>query len=339
MRLLLALAFALPLGAAAQGDTSPPEVVYASVSPDTVRVEPSANSVTVTVVAVDDVSGLHDVATVWLVGPDNAFFGLPAPVVAESDSGTVYRVTQGFTRESALGDWALDLVTVRDNAGRSTTLRAGDLAALGFDPYYHVTADYRTAALVSFDLPLAEVSTAAGSPTVPFVIAARAGTSPVRSVSVVFERPDGVPRSGSAYEPTSGDRQSGSWEGELRLTSSDPPGTWPVTRVEVRDQAGGRRAVDRDELEALGYPLAVTVTDAPVSTERPPPTAGPCASPNPTLRGRPVDLAPGALVSDVLGRLVAAADRRGRLDTAGLAPGLYTATTDGPDACTFTIAR
>jgi hypothetical protein len=124
--------------AAAQEDTTPPTLVSLSVSPTVVDVSSSAQTVTVTAVITDDLSGVcadgdstctHATSSIRSPSAEQSVL-LGYPVAVSGDTYTLSGTIPQYAEEGIWKDWSIQLT---DKAGNMVVLDEADLLALGIN--------------------------------------------------------------------------------------------------------------------------------------------------------------------------------------------------------------
>ncbi len=251
------------------GDETPPSVAGLTLSPTSVDTSTSAKSVTVSVHATDDLSGISAVQVSLSNG--SRWISAPASLAAGGTrlNGT-WEATLTVPKGSAEGSYALS-VAVIDNIGNHRTYSAHELEVLGFPSALTETGsgDTTPPQLAGASASPASVSTCT-SPASTTIGVQASDNSGVAYVNVSLIGPGGQSRSASATLD-SGSATSGHWSAPLTLPEHAEQGSWSIS-IQMGDTAGNSTYISSAQLSSAGFASAVQQTCA--GDTNPPQIAG-----------------------------------------------------------------
>ncbi len=263
----LALAvLACPPGLRAQ-DTTPPVLVGYSFSPASFDVSHADTTLTGTIQAADNLSGLH-AAVLAFYSPSGAK-RVDCLSSAGSYSGTLtagtFTCAGVFLRYIETGQWQLKFLSITDKAGNTATYTTGQLAAMGFPTALTLvgTSDTAAPALVSYSFSPSTVTLSGAPVTVTGSITATDNLSGLYLAYIAFYSPTGQQRVDCYREPggpDSGSPLNGTYSCSGQFLPGMESGQWRVQFIELRDRVGNARYYTTPELNLMGLPTALTVT-------------------------------------------------------------------------------
>ena len=248
------------------GDTSPPALVSFAASPSQVNVTDGPATVTFTIHATDDASGIKLGGT--------TFVGATSPTGAQTyannfvlASGTttdgVYTGSLSMPATAEPGDWPLALY-MSDQAGHTRYDPSANLQASGFPDHITVQnthGDTSPPALVSFAASPSQVNVTDGPATVTFTIHATDDASGIKLGGTTFvgaTSPTGAQTYANNFVLASGTTTDGVYTGSLSMPATAEPGDWPLA-LYMSDQAGHTRYDPSANLQASGFLNHITV--------------------------------------------------------------------------------
>lgn len=257
-------------------DEAPPALAGFSISPSSVNVVSSSQSVTVSAHITDDLSGVAS-ASVQFESPSgkqvtaNAEFSK----VSGTETDGMYEATVTFNQFIQSGTWKVRGVDLRDNVGNEAVVTAAQLESKGLPAAVTVTstADTQPPALASFAISPSSVNTTAASETVTVTAEITDNLSGFDHGSVVFESPNGkVLTNIASFSRISGSSTSGLYEAKVVFKPYVQGGTWKVSNVNLTDAVGNEANISAAQLEGKAFPTTVKV-ESSEDTE-PPALAG-----------------------------------------------------------------
>ena len=271
------------------GDTHAPQLVALSIAPGSVDTSLAAGSVTVSVHAVDDLSGVSDgvsmaASQVVLRGPSGAHharatLSVDHRTVGDSSNAT-FVVTVPLPRWSEQGVWTVEGVTLVDQVGNHQTLTAPGITFTQTG-----VGDTSAPQIRSFSLSARtiDVRSAAGVMVVQARIVddlSGAADGLVDSASsVVFESPSGRQRMTALFgasQRVGGNSVDGNYSVTATVAAHAEPGVWRMTDAWPIDKAGNVGHLAPGDWAAKAFPSAFSVVSDT------PPDTGPTVPPDPT---------------------------------------------------------
>jgi hypothetical protein len=271
------------------GDTHAPQLVALGISPASVDTSLQSTTITVSVHAVDDLSGVSDgvskaASQVVLRGPSGAHHARATLSIDRRTAGNAldatFVVSVALPRWSEQGTWTVESVSLVDQVGNQQSLTApgvsfvqtgiGDTAAPQFRSFNLSTTnlDVRTvsAAIVLRGRIVDDLSGAADgivdSPT-----------------SVVFTSPSGRQRLTAPFgaaQRLAGNGLDGNYAISTTVPAHAEPGLWTMTDAWPTDAAGNVGHLTATAWDAKSFPNSFTVVSDT------PPDMGPTVPPDPS---------------------------------------------------------
>jgi hypothetical protein len=271
------------------GDTTPPQLVALGITPGTVDTSLQPATISVSVHAVDNLSGLADGVTmaasqVVLRGPSGAHHARATLSVDHRASGDAldanYVVGVTLPRWSEQGQWTVESVTLVDQVGNQASYTAPGITftetGIGDTTVPQMRSFSISAA--SVDVRTAQASIVMRTRIVDDLSGAADGLVDSPS-SVVFKSPSGRQRLTAAFgaaQRVGGTALDGNYAATATIPAHAEPGLWTMTDAWPTDQAGNVGHLTLSDWDAKGFPDAFTVvSDAP-------PDTGPTVPPDPT---------------------------------------------------------
>jgi hypothetical protein len=274
-------------------DTTPPTLVSASFSPSTIDTSAGPQKVTVSLHIVDSQSGVSFYYTTGgfvLVSRGSDGFSELTYSNFSLTSGTaqdgVWQATLTMPQYSG-GNWMLSDVRLYDTATNGITLTSTQLTAMGVDPILadtSVPADSTPPKLTALSFTRSAVNTSASSQNVTITLSASDDISgvyfgPVNSTYVPdilsFQSPSSN-QTVFAYAnnptPVAGTPLAGTWTLTAQWPQYSEEGTWNLDFVQLRDAVGNYAYYTPSQLQALGFPTTIVITQpslAPDGTIKP----------------------------------------------------------------------
>ena len=233
------------------GDTTPPAVAEVGLSPTEVNTEGAAQTVTVTVHATDNLSGVASVGASLSSG--SRVVAGAATLQSGTPTDGTWTVALKLPRYSPQGVWGLSL-RLADKVGNTTSLSTTELESAGQPASITQLglADTTPPEVNGGTVTPGAIDTSAGPATVDVtahVVDSQSGTA---QVFMRFTSKGGKQVSGWATEAQDGGTpQSDDWSAELTFPRYSEEGEWFLS-VEVRDNSGNERTYSAEELASLG---------------------------------------------------------------------------------------
>jgi len=254
-------------------DLTAPVLTGYSFSPLNVNVGGSPVTVSGSITATDNLSGLY-VAYFAFYSPSGQqrvdCYALPGnPSLGTPLNGT-YNCSGSFVPGMETGQWRVQFLELRDRVDNSRYYTTGDLAAMGLPTTVQVTAvtDSSPPVLTGLTLNPLTVNTSSGAAPISGVVqASDTGTGVKQAVVAIFS-----PSGGQRVDCASGVLPAGSLTASLSCSGLFPQnsegGAWEVRFVTLTDQAGNVATIQKSALAQMGLPVVVTVTG---TQNQPPP--------------------------------------------------------------------
>ncbi|HEV2981553.1 MAG TPA: hypothetical protein VGX51_08990, partial [Solirubrobacteraceae bacterium] len=244
-------------------DEAPPALAGFSISPSSVNVVSSSQTVTVSAQITDDLSGVAS-ASVLFESPNGKQVTANAEFtkVSGTETNGTYEATVTFNQLIQSGKWKVRDVNLRDNVGNEANLSAAQLEGKGFPATVNVTsnADTEPPALASLAISPSSVNTTAASETVTVTAEITDNLSGFDHGSVVFESPNGkVITNIASFAKISGSATSGLYEAKVVFKPYVQGGTWKVSNLNLTDAVGNEANLSAAALEGKGFPATVHV--------------------------------------------------------------------------------
>jgi IPT/TIG domain len=257
-------------------DEAPPAIAGFAITPGSVNVASSSQTVTVSAHITDDLSGVAS-ASVQFESPNGkqVTTDVEFTKVSGTETDGMYEATVTFNQFIQSGTWKVRDVDLRDNVGNEAGVSAAQLEAKGLPATVSVTssADTEPPALASFALSASSVNTMTASETVTVTAEITDNLSGFDHGSVVFESPNGkVLTNIAAFTKVSGTATSGIYEAKVVFKPYVQAGAWKVSNVNLTDAVGNEANISAAQLEAKAFPATVKVESA--EDTEPPALAG-----------------------------------------------------------------
>ena len=244
----------------AQEDVTPPTLTGFSFTPDAVDVTSEPATVTFTVNATDDISGLKNC---------RIYFVSPIGVQGEMRDGNFKRgvldgtvtITITIEQYAEAGDWKVDYIRLKDIVHNSHIYWTGELETMGFPTILTVTSveDLAYPTLTGFSFTPDAVDVISGPATVTCIVNATDDISGLNYCRINFISPTGVH---SRFND--GSFEAGILDGTSTVTITIDQyvasGEWKVDYIRLVDIVGNSNDYLTSELETMGFPTTLTVT-------------------------------------------------------------------------------
>jgi len=245
----------------------PPNVLSFDFDPKSVDTSTSFQEITVTARLTDDLSGFSQgyfrFQSPSKIQDIGAWFSSYERTSGNELDGTYERKIT-LPQYSEPGTWRLSSIELRDNVGNWKYISGVELEALGIPIEFEVESvgDTKPPAIASFDFNPKAVDTSTSSREIIVTARLTDDLSGFSQGYFRFESPSKIQDIGvwfSSSERTSGNELDGTYERKITLPQYSEPGTWRLSSVELRDNAGNWKYISGVELEALGIPTEFEV--------------------------------------------------------------------------------
>ncbi|HYM54109.1 MAG TPA: IPT/TIG domain-containing protein, partial [Solirubrobacteraceae bacterium] len=264
---LEALGFPSALTETGAGDTTPPQLSGASVTPASVSTCGSPASTTIGVQASDG-SGVAYV-TAYLTGPGGQSLSAPATLDGGSATSGHWSASLTLPQHAEQGSWSIS-IQAGDTAGNSTYVSSAQLGAAGFASAVQQTCagDTSPPHVAGVTLSPETIDTSAAARSVVVAVHATDDLSGVASLQATLTS-GGQSQSASASLQSGGTALDGTWQATISLPRWSQQGTWQLS-LAATDQVGNTVSLSPSQITALGLPDSIVQTGEGDDT---PPTA------------------------------------------------------------------
>ena len=274
-------------------DTTPPTLTGLTITPSSIDVTSSAQTVQIDLNVTDDLSGVDLSQSPFY----STTLVLASPTVAQLRSlvGSDFQLVSGGTslngtwrasltvpRFVESGTWRVSLLTLKDAVGNTISLSASHLTALGLNPNLAITStpDLVAPSLTSLSITPSTIDTSTSGGTFTIRVGAQDAVSGINpatdrqniGIYALLGPPPGIPPFGYQLSITtlvSGNAQAGGWEIFFGLPQYSQAGSWSIFYLQLRDLAGNVRTYTGAELETAGFSNLLNVTSVPSDTVAP----------------------------------------------------------------------
>jgi hypothetical protein len=262
---LAAMGLPAALSLAGTADLSPPSLASYSFSPAAINISGSPVTVTGSITATDNLSGLY-LAYIAFYSPSGQqrvdCYGTPGDPSSGSPLNGTYSCSGSFDVGAENGQWRVHFIELRDRVDNARYYTTNELAALGFSTTLQVTsvADSAPPALTGLTLsPLSVNTTQSSAPISGVVQASDTGTGVKQAVVALFS-PSGAQR----VDCVTGVLPAGTTNASAPCTGQFPQhsesGAWEVRFVTLTDHAGNTTTLQKSVLQQMGLAVSITVT-------------------------------------------------------------------------------
>jgi hypothetical protein len=253
-------------------DIQAPGLSELKISPASVNVTASAQSVAVTAGITDNLSGVAG-ASVSFTSPSGKQFTALASLskVSGTETSGTWEATVSFPQFIQSGTWKVSTLNLTDNVGNEARLSAAQLEAKALPATVAVTSteDTEAPALAGFAISPSTVNTTTGSQTATATAEITDNLSGFAHGTIVFESPNGKQSTATAsFSRVSGSATSGSYEAQVTFKQWVQSGSWKVANLKLVDAVGNEVNFSAAQLEAKAFAHAVTV-ESTEDTEAP----------------------------------------------------------------------
>lgn len=271
---LAAMGLPTTLSLSGTADLAPPSLVSYSFSPASLTIAGSPVSITGTIAASDDLSGLY-LAYIAFYSPSGQQRVDCHSPPGDPSSGTplngTYACSGTFNPGAETGSWRVQFIELRDRVGNTRYYGTGELQSLGLPTTLQVTAatDSTPPVLIGLSLSPLTLDTSAGAVPVSGVIQAADSGTGLRQAAVALFSPSGSQRVDCVTAVLPAGTLNASVPCSGLFPQHSEAGVWEVRFVQLTDHANNTTTIQKAALQQMGLPVAVTVTGA--AAEPPPP--------------------------------------------------------------------
>jgi hypothetical protein len=261
--------------ATSMADTVAPQVSGFALTPAALDVTQAEDTVTFTVQASDNASGI---AVVWIIvrKPDGSVPGACGTLEPASGSRTdgTWECRFIIPKSAMQGEWTIDGIEVQDRVLNDRRYTSAELTAAGFPTSITVTSaeqDVTAPTLASLSFTPSAVDVTAAAATITFTARFTDAGSGVRAAQLNIQATAGSPTSpqwAECLEMTrdTGSPADGTWSCDVTIPKGAIGGEWQVNRVWAWDVADNLMMLTTADLTDAGQPTSITVTSASADT-------------------------------------------------------------------------
>jgi hypothetical protein len=247
------------------GDAAPPDIKSLSLTPTSIDTSTGAQTITVTAHLTDDFSGVSAAHVQFFnVAGQVAVASLsPADLQSGTSRDGIYTTTMTMRQYSAPGTWYVDVVTINDFAGNTSSQVRSELAARGLSWSFQQAGVGDTTAPVLQSLSWTPTAINTASAAQQITVTARvtddlAGiATPSASIVVSFASPSGQFLTLYLSQRIAGTALDGTYSAALTVPALSESGVWTAS-VEVWDQVGNVHNYFGSDLSSRGFPTTFT---------------------------------------------------------------------------------
>jgi len=271
---LSAMGYPTTLNLTGTSDTAAPVLASYSFSPTSIVVSGSQATLTGSITATDDLSGLY-LAYIAFYSPSGQqrvdCYGTPGDPSSGTPLNGTYNCSAAFAPGAESGQWRVQFVELRDRVDNMRLYSTAELTALGLPTALQVTSvsDASPPALTGLSLSPLSVNTATGAAPINGVVQASDTGTGVKQAVVAMFSPSGARRVDCATGVLSPGTLNASMTCSGLFPQNSEGGVWEVRFVTVTDHAGNTATIQKASLQQMGFPVSVTVTGGGAS--QPPP--------------------------------------------------------------------
>ncbi len=262
---ILLLLFITPYAYAYAQDTTVPELISFEVSPQIVDITDGPGTVTVTMGATDDISGVQNInPSLYLPNGSNSNTG--GSLISGTIQDGVWEATFTVPQYTETGIASINSISFfRDFAGNQTYIPASELIAAGYDIEIEIIddnpSDVTVPELISLDVSPQIVDITDGPATVTVTLGATDDISGVSNINPSLYLPNGS-NSNKGGSLISGTILDGVWEATFTVPQYTQTGTATINSVSFfKDFAGNQTYITAAELIAAGYDIEIEIID------------------------------------------------------------------------------
>ncbi|MCP4599807.1 MAG: peptidoglycan DD-metalloendopeptidase family protein [Proteobacteria bacterium] len=259
-------------------DVTEPALISLSATPESINTSDSDQTVTITFVATDNLSGLTNsicyVSGLVFTSPSgNQTVGANAclfELIAGTENDGTFRTTLTFPQYAEGGLWVPTGMILADDAGNINFLYRDDFINLGIETAIEVISiqDTTAPALQSMQVSPAIVDPSGGSQEVEVVFTATDDLSGITNTTcyvsgLVFTSPSGsqsVTVNACYFELISGTTNDGTFRTTATFPQHAEGGVWLPTQMILSDDVGNIKFLYRQDFVDLGIDASVTVS-------------------------------------------------------------------------------
>ncbi|MSO23705.1 MAG: hypothetical protein EXQ58_10755 [Acidobacteria bacterium] len=271
-------------------DTTPPTLTGLTITPSSIDVTSSAQTVQIDLNVTDDLSGVDLSNTPFyftalvLTSPTGAqqrsLVGSDFQLVSGTRLNGTWRASLTVPRFVESGTWRVSFLILKDAVGNSIFLSNSQLIALGLNPNLAITStsDLVAPTLTSLSFTPSTIDTSTSGQGFTIQVGAQDAVSGINPATNNFQNigiyanfspPPGIPQFSYGLwitTPVSGNAQAGVWQTAIGLPQYSQAGSWSISYLQLRDLAGNVRTYTGAELQTAGFPNLLTVNSNPSDT-------------------------------------------------------------------------
>lgn len=264
---LAAMGLPTTLALTGTGDMEAPSLVSYTFTPAAVNLSGSPVTVTGTISAADNLSGLY-LAYIAFYSPSGQQRVDCYPVPGDPDSGTPlngsYFCSGQFTPGMETGAWRVQFVELRDRAGNARYYTTQQLTGMGLPTVVTVSAasDLTPPSFTGLTLSPLSISTGSAAAWITGAVTASDSGTGLRQAVVALFSPTGQQRVDCITSVWPAGTAAAAMPCNGLFPQNSESGAWEVRFVEVSDHAGNTATIMKAALAQMGAPVAVAVSGA-----------------------------------------------------------------------------
>ena len=264
-------------------DTEAPALASLTLTPSSVNVTSSAETVTAVAEITDNASGVA-FGDLDFKAPSGEKITVPVTFVRMSGTATkgLYEAKQTFKPYIKAGTWSVSDVGLVDAVGNEANISSSQLEGKGFAHSVAVTdgnEDIEAPQLTALSIAPTKINTVLSGKQVLLTAHMTDNLSGVAAANVVFENEAGTKLTNvEPFVRASGNELSGVYEAVATFKQSTESGTWRVRGLSMEDAVENKVSLSAAQLESKGFPATVeNETEALPTVKKVSPRKGPAA--------------------------------------------------------------
>jgi len=239
-------------------DINPPQLTSFDVISDSVVTSNQAQSIQVSLDAIDDFAGFHS-ASIVFTGPSGKQ-AISTTIYDEYDriSGNrlngKYQKSLTLPRFSETGTWRLRDISLYDKSDKAKYLSGAIMAGLGFDLDFDVTGTSDTSSpdMVGLTINPGQLDISKNNAAIEVTVQVTDNLSGLQYLGITFVSPSGNQTLGNTiwadYDRVSGDGLNGVYKKLFTLPALSEPGTWKIREMSLYDNSNNGKYLTADQL-------------------------------------------------------------------------------------------
>ena len=239
-------------------DINPPQLTSFDVISDSVVTSNQAQSIQVSLDAIDDFAGFHS-ASIVFTGPSGKQ-AISTTIYDEYDriSGNrlngKYQKSLTLPRFSETGTWRLRDISLYDKSDKAKYLSGAIMTGLGFDLDFDVTGTSDTSSpdMVGLTINPGQLDISKNNAAIEVTVQVTDNLSGLQYLGITFVSPSGNQTLGNTiwadYDRVSGDGLNGVYKKLFTLPALSEPGIWKIREMSLYDNSNNGKYLTADQL-------------------------------------------------------------------------------------------